>query len=283
MTRRGIHHSERPESPPSPPSPRPEFLVLPERTGKPRRTGISHVLDNGLSLAEAEHRLAAASGSIDIWKLGWGTAYVDPALGAKLDLLAEHGVLACPGGTLLEIAWRQGVASRYLDWAQAVGFPAIEVSAGSVEMTRDIKSTLIETAAARFTVLAEVGRKDPTVPVSAAAWADDAAADRAAGASWVVTEGRESGTVGLFTAGGEVRSEVVDAVVAAVGVDAVLFEAPQRAQQAWLIRHFGPNVNLGNINAGDALSVEALRLGLRSDTMDASFTADPAAPREARS
>ena len=56
--------------------------------------------------------------------------------------------------------------------------------------------------------------------VSAAAWAPAAAADLGAGATWVVTEGRESGTVGLFDPDGEVRVEVVEAVVAAVGVDA---------------------------------------------------------------
>jgi phosphosulfolactate synthase len=171
------------------------------------------------------------------------------------------------------------VASQFLDWAEVMGFPAIEISCGSVAMTRDVKDTLIDTAVKRFTVLTEIGRKDPTEPVSAAQWARDAAADLGAGARWVVTEGRESGTVGLFTAQGDIRRTVVDAVVASVGLDVVLFEAPQRAQQAWLIQHFGPNVNLGNISAGDALSVETLRLGLRSDTMDApSVTGSPEPP-----
>lgn len=279
MTRRDIYHSQRPVGPDSPGRTlRPSFLSLPARTSKPRRTGISHVLDNGLSLGEVRDRLDAASDSIDVWKFGWGTAYLDPALTAKLELLAEHDVLACPGGTLLEIAWQQGVADEFLDWAQAVGFPAVEVSCGSVSMTRPVKDSLIRTAAARFTVLAEVGRKEPNAPVSTTEWARDAAADVAAGARWVVTEGRESGTVGLFTADGEVRSDLVDAIVASVGVDAVLFEAPRRAQQAWLIRHLGPDVNLGNISARDALSVEALRLGLRSDTIEAALTG--AAPQD---
>ena len=249
----------------------PTFLSLPERSAKPRLAGLTHVLDKGMSVDSARSALAAAGPLMDVWKFGWGTAYIDPSLDAKLDLLAEHDVLACPGGTLLEIAWRQGVASHFLDWAEASGFPAIEISCGSVAMTRDVKDTLIETAVKRFTVLTEVGLKDPTAPVSAAQWARDAAADLGAGAHWVVTEGRDSGTVGLFTTEGDVRRTVVDAVVASVGLDVVLFEAPQRAQQAWLIRHFGPNVNLGNIGVGDALSVETLRLGLRSDTMDAPF------------
>jgi len=122
-------------------------------------------------------------------------------------------------------------------------------------------------------VLAEVGAKDPLAEVGAQAWAQEAAADLAAGATWVVTEGRESGTVGLFTADGAVRTEVVDAVVAAVGVGSTVFEAPRKDQQAWLIRRFGPDVNLANIAPRDALGLEALRLGLRADTFDASVRA----------
>ena len=33
------------------------------------------------------------------------------------------------------------------------------------------------------------------------------------------------------------------------------------------MRHFGPNVGLGNILPGDLIAVESLRLGLRSDTL----------------
>ncbi|HEY9521816.1 MAG TPA: phosphosulfolactate synthase [Thermopolyspora sp.] len=244
-----------------------DFLALPERTVKPRRCGVTHVLDNGMSVAEVEQRLASAAASIDLWKFGWGTAYIDPALDRKLELLAAHQVLACTGGTLLEISWQRGVVGRFMDWAESVGFPCVEVSSGSVTMSRETKDMLIDSAAARFVVLSEVGTKDPDVVPSAAQWAADARADLEAGARWVVTEGRESGTVGLFDPDGGVRTEIVGAVVSAVGLEAVLFEAPRRAQQAWLIRRYGANVNLGNIPPADALSVETLRLGLRSDTM----------------
>ncbi|MEU8246287.1 phosphosulfolactate synthase [Nonomuraea sp. NPDC048916] len=244
-----------------------DFLVLPERTAKPRRRGVSHVLDNGMSAAEAELRLASAAPSIDVWKFGWGTAYIDPALDAKLELLAEHQVLACTGGTLLEVSWQQGVADRFMDWAESVGFPCIEVSCGSVAIPRDEKDKMINTAASRFVVLSEIGVKNPDAAPSATQWGADARADLEAGAHWVVTEGRESGTVGLYDPAGEVRTEIVDVVVSAVGLEAVLFEAPRRAQQAWLIRRYGANVNLGNIPPADALAVETLRLGLRSDTI----------------
>jgi len=259
--------------------PRPDFLDLPRRTAKPRRIGVTHVLDNGMPVAEAEHRLGAAADSIDIWKFGWGTAYIDPGLDAKLALLREHRVLACTGGTLLEVAWRDGATRPMMAWAARAGFTALEVSCGTIPIPREAKSELIRSAAGHFTVLAEVGSKDAAAPVTAQEWAADAAADREAGATWVVTEGRESGTVGLFDPAGEVRAEVVDAVVAAVGLPAVLFEAPRRAQQGWLIRRFGANPNLGNIAPSEVLALESLRLGLRSDTMPRTTQSDgPAGP-----
>lgn len=244
----------------------PGFLSLPTRTVKPRETGLLHVLDDGMSLAEARQHLDSAGPVIDIWKFGWGTAYIDQGLTEKLALLACHGVHACTGGTLLEIAWQQGAVTAFLDWAQDAGFPYVEVSCGTVDMTRRQKSELISVSARRFAVLAEIGRKEASAPVSPRQWAADAVADLSAGAVRVIAEGRESGTVGLYQPDGSVRAGVAEAVVAAVGLDHVLFEAPQRAQQSWLIRRYGANVNLGNVRPAAALAVESLRLGLRSDT-----------------
>jgi phosphosulfolactate synthase len=247
----------------------PSFLNLPQRTAKPRRRGITHVLDKGLPVAEVAPLLGVCGAYVDVWKLGWGTAYLDPGLPEKLKVLDGHGVLACAGGTLLEVAWQQAAVEPYLDWAAEVGFPCVEVSCGVAPMSAEDKRGLVEAAADRFIVLAEIGAKDPTAEVSAAVWAADAAADLAAGATWVVTEGRESGTVGLFDPTGEVRSDVVDAVIESVGVGTTVFEAPRKEQQAWLIRRFGPDVNLANVAPSEALGLEALRLGLRADTFDA--------------
>ena len=247
----------------------PTFLSLPARTDKPRRRGITHVLDKGLPVSQVAALLGVGSSYIDVWKLGWGTAYLDPGLREKLVLLDSHGVLACAGGTLLEVAWQQGAVDAYLDWASEVGFPCVEVSCGVARMSGEDKRGLVEMAAERFIVLAEIGLKDPGATVSPTEWAADARADLEAGATWIVTEGRESGTVGLFDPDGEVRADVVDAVVEAVGLDTTVFEAPRKEQQAWLIRRFGPDVNLANVTPSDALGLEALRLGLRADTFDA--------------
>jgi phosphosulfolactate synthase len=247
----------------------PDFLVVPPRARKPRSCGLTHVLDKGLPAVDAARLLEVCGPHVDVWKFGWGTAYLDPGLAAKLAVLREHGVLGCTGGTLLEVAWHQGAVEAYLSWAERLGFPCVEVSCGVAPIGPADKRALIEAAARRFVVLAEIGSKDPQAEVSPGAWAAAASADRDAGATWVVTEGRESGTVGLFSPGGDVRDAVADAVVDAVGVECVVFEAPRKEQQAWLIRRYGADVSLGNIAPAEALGLESLRLGLRADTFDA--------------
>jgi len=246
--------------------PRPDFLDLPARTTKPRRTGITHVLDAGLPVGEAAGLLEACGAYVDVWKLGWGVAYLDPNVEAKLELLAAHGVLASPGGTLLEIAWAQGRAAEFLGWARAVGFPCVEVSSGTVPMAAGEKASLIAEAAEHFIVLAEVGAKDPEVRLTPGEWAAAAVRDLAAGATWILAEGRASGTVGIYSGSGTVREAVVAAMVDAAGTDSVVFEAPQESQQAWFVRRFGPDVNLANIQPAGALGLETLRLSLRADT-----------------
>lgn len=244
----------------------PTFLELPARSAKPRTAGLTHVLDQGAGETATADLLASGARHIDIWKVGWGTGYVDSALPAKIALLAASDVGACLGGTLLEIAWAQGVAARCLGWAAEMGFRYVEVSRGTVAMTLAEKRALIRRASREFVVLAEVGGKAPGERLAARNWPSECLADLEAGARWVVTEGRQSGTVGTFDEAGRVRPEVVEAVAGAVGAPRVIFEAPRAAQQAWFVRRFGPEVNLGNVALTDVLSAETMRLGLRSDT-----------------
>jgi phosphosulfolactate synthase len=246
------------------------FLDLPSRPAKPRTAGLTHVLDKGLPAADLPARLAAWGRFIDVWKFGWGTAYLDPGVEAKLALLASHHVRACVGGTLLEVAWAQDKVGAFFAWASALGFPCVEVSRGAVAMPLDEKRDLIRLAGAAgagFTVLSEVGAKDPAAAALPEQWSDEVRGDLAAGAALVLTEGRESGTVGLFRADGSVRSDLVEALVAAVGLSRLMFEAPGKDQQAWFINRFGPEVNLANVALDETLGLEALRLGLRADTM----------------
>lgn len=249
----------------------PRFLAEPTVSAKPRSGRLTHVLDKGMAPGDLRVLLARFGQHVDIWKMGWGTAYLDPDLAQKLAILDQHGVRACTGGTLLEAAWLQGRAGECLSWCAAAGFGCVEVSNGVAGMPLAEKRRLISAAAQQFTVIAEVGSKDPAAPVSPRDWAQEMVGDVESGATWVITEGRAQGTVGLFSAEGLVREEeagqLAALVAGTVGISRVVFEAPQRNQQAWLINRLGADVSLGNVPPDDVLALETLRRGLRGDTI----------------
>lgn len=243
-----------------------DFLALPERTAKPRVRGVTHVIDRGIPISTLESLLDLAGAHIDFVKFGWGTAYVSRHIRAKVVACHEAKVRTCVGGTLLELATVQGKLREFVRWADSIGFEAIEVSEGTVELGAGIKAGLIEAMARDFTVLAEVGSKDPEVPVRPTAWVTQMEADLAAGASFVLAEGRESGTVGLYHPDGRIREPLVSALVARVPAERIIFEAPVPAQQKWFVRHLGVDVNLGNVAPDEVIALETLRRGLRADT-----------------
>jgi len=246
----------------------PGFLSLPARSGKPRTEGLTHVLDKGLSYLALQSLIQTAGDCIDIVKLGWGTAYVSDGVKAKVALCKESGIRMSPGGTLLEICEHQGRIEDYVLWMHRLGLTHVEVSNGAFGMETSRKRELIRRLSQEFTVLSECGSKNPRVDVVADDWVEEMTGDLEAGASILIAEARESGTVGLYTPNGEVRAELVEAIVANLPVEKVIFEAPRKDQQAWFVRRLGSVANLGNIPADEVIPLETLRLGLRSDTLD---------------
>jgi phosphosulfolactate synthase len=224
-------------------------------------------MDKGLTPDAVASLLETASAYVDIAKLGWGTACVTPTLARKLDVYRGFGVPVCCGGTLAEIAITQGRLDDYRRWLTGHRFTHVEISDGTIDLPRERKLEHIELLARDFVVLSEVGSKVAGAVVDPGAWRQEISEELAAGSWKVITEARESGTAGLFGTGGEVRSDVIEEVVEGLPIDRLLFEAPQKAQQAWFIRRFGPDVNLGNIEPGELIPLETLRLGLRSDTL----------------
>ena len=83
----------------------PDFLDLPDRPAKPRETGITHVIDIGLSPNEAENLMKIAADHIDLIRLGFGSAYVTGALQEKVDLYHGHGV---PVALVVYALWLAG-------------------------------------------------------------------------------------------------------------------------------------------------------------------------------
>ena len=243
------------------------FLDLPARSPKPRERGMTHVMDKGLSL-DAIRGLAETAGEyVDIVKLGWGTSYVTTNLAAKLDLYRSLEIPVVCGGTLFEAAEARGRIDAYRRWLQEHGFGAVEVSDGTITLPRERKLELIDLLSRDFRVFAEVGSKDDEQIYAPYQWVEWIREELEAGAYRVVTEARESGTAGIFRNSGEVRSGLIDEIAHEFDIAKLMFEAPQKSQQAWFIRHFGPDVNLGNIPPEEVIPLETLRLGLRSDTM----------------
>jgi phosphosulfolactate synthase len=242
-------------------------LELPLRSTKPRSTGLTHVLDRGLSLRQVDDLIEVAGNSVDIVKLGWGTALATGNLVPKLERLKAHGIPVVLGGTLTELAIRQQRVDGLIAWLHELGLEHVEVSDGTIALDPEEKRGLVRRLAKEFTVLSEVGSKDAEEIMAPYRWVEQIEAELEAGAWKVIAEARESGTAGIYRHDGEVRSGLIDEICHAVDPTRLLFEAPQKDQQVFFLRRLGPDANLGNIAPDDVLSLETLRLGLRSDTM----------------
>ncbi len=240
---------------------------VPARPPKPRHEGITLMLDKGLALRQVEDALEVNAAFVDLVKMGWGTALITPHLERKLALYREAGIPVYFGGTLFEAFFMRNRLDAYRSMLQRLGITFVEVSDGSIELPFERKLECIRTLARDFTVLSEVGSKDAEKIMPPYKWVQLIQAELEAGSWKVICEARESGNVGLFRANGEVRSGLVDEIVDSIDHRRLIFEAPQKAQQVWFIKHSGPNVNLGNIAAEDVMSLETIRLGLRGDTL----------------
>ncbi len=225
------------------------------------------MIDRGLSLAEVDGMLEVVGDSVDLVKLGWGTAIVTANLRPKLALYAERGIPVVLGGTLTEVAIRQGRVDGLISWLHELGLRHVEVSDGTITLEPQEKRALIRRLAGEFTVFSEVGSKDAAFIMAPYVWVEQIEGDLQAGAFKVITEARESGTAGIYRADGEVRTGLIDEIAHAVDPDRLIFEAPLKEQQVWFLRRFGMECNLGNIPPAEVLSLETLRLGLRSETV----------------
>jgi phosphosulfolactate synthase len=232
---------------------------------EPRNNGLTHVIDKGLGPRAWEDLLETSGPYIDIVKLGWGTAYVTPNLKRKLEILREKPVVI--GGTFFEIVYAKERLDEYKQWLAELGLTHVEVSDGTIEIPRQRKLELIAELARDFTVLSEVGSKDAEVVYAPYQWVQWIKEELEAGAWKVITEARESGTAGIFRPTGEMRTGLVDEIAHEIDVADLIFEAPSKASQAWFVKHFGPEVNLGNIPPDEVIPLETLRLGLRGDTL----------------
>jgi phosphosulfolactate synthase len=243
------------------------FLDVPARSPKPRRSGLTHVIDKGLNLREIEGMFDTGGDYVDIVKLGWGTSYVTNNLEKKIALYRSFSTPVVCGGTLFEAVYARGKLDEYKSWLTEQRFSHVEISDGAVDIPRERKLELIDEFARDFTVLSEVGSKDAEVNFAPYLWVEWIKEELEAGSWKVITEAREGGTAGIFRPTGEMRTGLIDEIAHDIDIHDLIFEAPTKAAQAWFVKHFGPEVNLGNIPPEEVIPLETLRLGLRADTI----------------
>jgi phosphosulfolactate synthase len=243
------------------------FLGVPARPGKPRDVGLTHVIDKGLNLRDIEGLFDTAGQFVDIVKFGWGTSYITNNLEKKIALYRSFETPVVCGGTLFEAVYARDRLDEFKAWLVEQRFSHVEISDGTLDIPRERKLELIVDFARDFTVLSEVGSKDSDVVYAPYQWVEWIKEELDAGAWKVITEGREGGTAGIFRSDGDMRTGLIDEIAHSIAVDLVLFEAPTKSSQAWFVKQFGPNVNLGNIPPDEVIALETLRLGLRADTL----------------
>lgn len=224
------------------------------------------VMDKGLTTVEAKGLCAMAEGSIDLIKLGFGTSLFSRNIEEKIAIYKEHGIEVYLGGTLLEAAFIRGQLADYTAFVDHLGLHTIEVSDGSIVMPHHQKCALIATLSKRYNVLSEVGSKVAGHEIPTEEWIEMMGKELEAGSWKVIAEAREAGNIGIYDNKGGANGEMIDSIVSKIDSSKILWEAPQKAQQVWFVKHLGANVNLGNIAPSEVISLETIRCGLRGDT-----------------
>jgi phosphosulfolactate synthase len=239
---------------------------LPERSEKPRQTGLNMIMDKGLSPLEAKNLCDSASHLVDFVKLGFGTSAITKGLEEKISIYRSEGIQVYLGGTLFEAFLIRNMVEDYIRLVKRLGLETVEVSDGSMKIPHKDKCGYIRKLSADFRVISEVGSKDASVHLDTNTWIDSMMSELEAGAFKVIAEARESGNVGIFDASGKAETSLIDQITAKIPAEQIIWETPLKAQQVWFIKKFGSNVNLGNIASNEVIALETLRLGLRGDT-----------------
>lgn len=248
-------------------------FLLKKREEKPRKKGITMVLDKGLGLETAESLMNISGDYVDYLKFGWGTSIVheQDIIKDKVAMYKSHNITPYTGGTLFELAYMNDKLEEFFQEAHDLGFEAIEVSDGSTTISHDKKLECIESAKKDgFEVLSEVGKKDPGLDkeLSLDERIEYMQNELESGSSLIIVEAREGGkNIGIYDKSGNAKEDEIDYILDNFDGNKILWEAPNKDQQVFFILKLGNDVNLGNVSIDDITSLETLRRGLRGDTV----------------
>jgi len=214
------------------------------RASKPRAEGLTMIIDKGLGILRTEDLIQTAGEYIDFIKLTFGTSafYDEELLKKKNMMITSAHIDVMPGGTFLEVAVWKGVLEDYLNKAQELGFSAIEVSDGTIDIDIKTRKDIIRQALdSGFKVITEVGKKDPSDILPKGHIFKLIKEDLETGAFKVIIEAREAGKgVGVFDHQGNILHQELNDLAAGVDdTNSLIWEAPLRKQQEELLLLFG--------------------------------------------
>ena len=207
---------------------------------------------------------------VQIVEVGWGLPLVwkEGALRSRVEYYHSHGIKVAASGTLIEHAVLERTVEPLLKFLKGMGFDIVEISDGIIDRTLEQKRSLAMRArGVGFEFLYTVGKKDPLSQLPLRETLEEVEAGKSLDPVKVVIEGREIGKgVGIYDQGGNVRWDILRAIVTRFDFHDIIFEAPLEPQQAALILEIGPEVNLGNVSLGSLAALQSERMGLRFDT-----------------
>lgn len=239
---------------------------LPDRTTKDRKDGLTMVMDKGLGLRLTEDLIQSSGAYIDMIKLGFGSSLITDSLQEKIKLYQSVGIKVYFGGTLLEAFLVRDMVNEFIKTVLKYKVDMVEVSDGSISMPHEKKCELIQRLSKEVQVISEVGSKEEGIIIRPNMWIEMMRSELEAGSWKVIAEARESGTVGIYRPNGKAHVVLINKIISKVDPKNIIWEAPKKPQQVYMIKLFGANVNLGNIAPDEVIALESLRLGLRSDT-----------------
>ncbi|MCW2781936.1 MAG: phosphosulfolactate synthase [Marmoricola sp.] len=250
------------------------FLGVPERSSKPRDRGLTLARDPGLGARSLDISLETCAPFVDVLKFRNVTPALFPLsqLRDKLALLHSHQIAGMTGGVLLEWAFANRMVDRVIDAAAEYGFAMMEVSDGIIPIPDNEQDQLArKVRSAGLRLVMEWGRKWPDGMASPETVAQAVQTRVDMGAELVVIEESELNL--MFAQEPEQLESWLSKFEAMVDPRQVTYEVPQRNHQALLIRHFGPDVNIGpNLDLDEVLWLEPMRRGLGKEVGYAALT-----------
>jgi len=239
--------------------------------GVPKIPPLTSPFDPGYDPLTLESHLDQSSHLMSILKISMACWLVakEGATRRKVAAAKRYDIPTVTGGSPFEIAVAQGELPAYLDLCVDIGFTRIECAEGFTDLALKAKQVVAMAQERGLEVQFELGKKHAGAFTEHAVshlveqghrWLD-------AGALQLVVEARESAQgVGLFSEAGDFNPTFADRFAEAFGLNAVMFEAPNKPSQFALLDHFGREVHLCNVRLEEVLRVEIYRRGLHSDS-----------------